>query len=84
VQEFLILQGTTCTRMDYLDFIQKHRETNADITVAALAHGREAGHRVRAHEDRRHGARIVVSFSDEKPAGEVPSACQVGEQGCCM
>ncbi|RZS25998.1 hypothetical protein BHM03_00059288 [Ensete ventricosum] len=36
VMEFLILAGDHLYRMDYEKFIQAHRETNADITVAAL------------------------------------------------
>lgn len=36
VMEFLILAGDHLYRMDYQKFIQVHRETNADITVAAL------------------------------------------------
>ena len=34
--EFLILAGDHLYRMDYEKFIQAHRETDADITVAAL------------------------------------------------
>ncbi|CAA6661557.1 unnamed protein product [Spirodela intermedia] len=36
VMEFLILAGDHLYRMDYERFIQAHRETDADITVAAL------------------------------------------------
>ncbi|NP_001352225.1 ADP-glucose pyrophosphorylase small subunit CagpS2 [Cicer arietinum] len=36
VLEFLILAGDHLYRMDYEKFIQAHRETDADITVAAL------------------------------------------------
>ncbi|KAL2651324.1 hypothetical protein R1flu_019452 [Riccia fluitans] len=36
VLEFLVLAGDHLYRMDYQNFIQTHRETNADITVAAL------------------------------------------------
>lgn len=36
VQDFLILAGDHLYRMDYLNFIKCHRETGADITVAAL------------------------------------------------
>ncbi|KAG2578273.1 glucose-1-phosphate adenylyltransferase small subunit 2, chloroplastic/amyloplastic/cytosolic [Panicum virgatum] len=36
VMEFLILAGDHLYRMDYEKFIQAHRETDADITVAAL------------------------------------------------
>jgi glucose-1-phosphate adenylyltransferase len=34
--EYLILAGDHLYRMDYQKFIQAHRETDADITVAAL------------------------------------------------
>nr|CAD1831450.1 unnamed protein product [Ananas comosus var. bracteatus] len=36
IMEFLVLAGDHLYRMDYEKFIQAHRETNADITVAAL------------------------------------------------
>ncbi|THF99813.1 hypothetical protein TEA_028005 [Camellia sinensis var. sinensis] len=36
VLEFLVLAGDHLYRMDYGKFIQAHRETDADITVAAL------------------------------------------------
>ena len=36
VMEFLVLAGDHLYRMDYERFIQAHRETDADITVAAL------------------------------------------------
>ncbi|ESQ37042.1 hypothetical protein EUTSA_v10002570mg [Eutrema salsugineum] len=36
VLEFLVLVGDHLYRMDYEKFIQAHRETDADITVAAL------------------------------------------------
>lgn len=36
VLEFLVLAGDHLYRMDYEKFIQAHRETDADITVAAL------------------------------------------------
>lgn len=34
--EFLVLAGDHLYRMDYEKFIQAHRESHADITVAAL------------------------------------------------
>ena len=36
VLEYVILAGDHLYRMDYQHFVQVHRETNADITVAAL------------------------------------------------
>lgn len=35
-EEFLILSGDHLYRMDYSLFIKRHRETNADITIAVL------------------------------------------------
>jgi glucose-1-phosphate adenylyltransferase len=34
--EFLILSGDHLYRMDYREFIQRHRETNADITISVI------------------------------------------------
>ncbi|KAM1223592.1 hypothetical protein ACFX10_042442 [Malus domestica] len=36
VEHILILSGDHLYRMDYLDFIQKHIDTNADITVSCI------------------------------------------------
>lgn len=36
LQDILILSGDQLYRMDYLDFVQAHRDADADITVAAL------------------------------------------------
>ena len=36
VMEFLILTGDHLYRMDYMRFIQVHRETDTDISVSAL------------------------------------------------
>ncbi|PSR18667.1 glucose-1-phosphate adenylyltransferase [filamentous cyanobacterium CCP3] len=36
VDEYLILSGDHLYRMDYRDFVQRHRETNADITLSVL------------------------------------------------
>jgi glucose-1-phosphate adenylyltransferase len=36
VQDFLILSGDHLYRMDYKDFVRKHRESGAAITIAAL------------------------------------------------
>ena len=36
MDEYLILSGDHLYRMDYTDFIRKHRETGADITVSAV------------------------------------------------
>jgi glucose-1-phosphate adenylyltransferase len=36
VSEFLILSGDHLYRMDYSDFVQRHRDTGADITISVL------------------------------------------------
>jgi len=36
VEEYLILSGDHLYRMDYREFIQRHRETNADITISVV------------------------------------------------
>eukprot|EP00216_Chloropicon_sp_CCMP2111_P004048 CAMPEP_0198242180 /NCGR_PEP_ID=MMETSP1446-20131203/12096_1 /TAXON_ID=1461542 ORGANISM="Unidentified sp, Strain CCMP2111" /NCGR_SAMPLE_ID=MMETSP1446 /ASSEMBLY_ACC=CAM_ASM_001112 /LENGTH=483 /DNA_ID=CAMNT_0043925473 /DNA_START=1 /DNA_END=1448 /DNA_ORIENTATION=+ len=36
VEDIVILSGDHLYRMDYMKFVQRHREANADITVAAL------------------------------------------------
>lgn len=36
VDEYLILSGDHLYRMDYRDFIQRHRDTNADITLSVI------------------------------------------------
>ncbi len=74
VEEFLILSGDHLYRMDYGDFIRRHRETNADITISVVP-----------MDDRRASdfglmkidqAGRVVSFS-EKPKGDALKAMQV-------
>ncbi len=36
VDEFIILSGDHLYRMDYREFVQRHRDTNADITLSVL------------------------------------------------
>jgi glucose-1-phosphate adenylyltransferase len=36
IEEFLILSGDHLYRMDYTDFVQRHRDTGADITISVL------------------------------------------------
>ncbi|XP_009151631.1 glucose-1-phosphate adenylyltransferase small subunit, chloroplastic [Brassica rapa] len=67
VLEYLILAGDHLYRMDYEKFIQAHRETDADITVAALPMDEEratAFGLMKIDEEGR-----IVEFA-EKPKGE--------------
>ncbi|KAK3121507.1 hypothetical protein QOZ80_8BG0654830 [Eleusine coracana subsp. coracana] len=74
VMEFLILAGDHLYRMDYEKFIQAHRETDADITVAALPmdekHATAFG-LMKIDEEGR-----IIEFA-EKPKGEQLKAMSV-------
>ncbi|KAM0875171.1 hypothetical protein ACQ4PT_036970 [Festuca glaucescens] len=74
VMEYLILAGDHLYRMDYEKFIQAHRETDADITVAALPMDEEratAFGLMKIDEEGR-----IVEFA-EKPKGEQLKAMMV-------
>lgn len=74
VDEYLILSGDHLYRMDYRQFVQRHRETQADITLSVVP-----------MDDRRasdfglmkiDSAGRVIDFS-EKPKGDALKAMQV-------
>ncbi|MBD2494132.1 glucose-1-phosphate adenylyltransferase [Nostoc sp. FACHB-280] len=74
VDEFLILSGDHLYRMDYRQFIQRHRDTNADITLSVIPiDNRRASDfgLMKINESGR-----VVDFS-EKPKGEALAKMQV-------
>lgn len=74
VDEYLILSGDHLYRMDYRDFIYRHRETDADITLAVLPVGEERASSfglMKMNEDGH-----IVDFS-EKPKGEALQQMQV-------
>jgi len=74
VDEFLILSGDHLYRMDYRLFIQRHRETNADITLSVIPiDGRRASDFGLMKID---NAGRVIDFS-EKPKGEALAKMQV-------
>jgi len=74
VDQYLILSGDHLYRMNYMDFIQRHRDTKADITLSV----------VRVDESRASDFGLmkidksgrVVSFS-EKPTGDALKAMRV-------
>jgi glucose-1-phosphate adenylyltransferase len=74
VDEYLILSGDHLYRMDYSDFIARHRETNADITlsVVPIDQKRASGYGVMKIDDRGR----VIDFC-EKPQGEQLQQMQV-------
>ena len=74
VVEFLVLVGDHLYRMDYEKFIQAHRETDADITVAALPMDEQratAFGLMKIDEEGR-----IIEFA-EKPKGEQLKAMKV-------
>ncbi|MEM9538635.1 MAG: glucose-1-phosphate adenylyltransferase [Cyanobacteria bacterium P01_E01_bin.42] len=74
VDEFIILSGDHLYRMDYGLFIDRHRETNADITLSVIPiDERRASSFGLMKID---GDGRVVDFS-EKPKGEALTAMQV-------
>ncbi len=74
VDEYLILSGDHLYRMDYREFIQRHRETNADITISVVPmdERRASDFGLMKIDD----AGRVVDFS-EKPKGDALKQMQV-------
>ncbi|KAL3700439.1 hypothetical protein R1sor_018461 [Riccia sorocarpa] len=74
VLEFLVLAGDHLYRMDYQNFILTHRETNADITVAALPMDEERAEAFGLMKIDDKGR--IVEFA-EKPKGDALKAMAV-------
>ncbi len=74
VDEYLILSGDHLYRMDYREFVQRHRETQADITlsVVPMTERRASDFGLMKIDD----SGRVVDFS-EKPKGEALTQMQV-------
>lgn len=74
VDEYLILSGDHLYRMDYRQFVQRHRDTNADITISVVPMDeRRASDFGLMKID---GSGRVVDFS-EKPKGDALKQMQV-------
>ncbi len=75
VDEYLILSGDHLYRMDYRLFVERHRNTNADITlsVVPIDEKRASSFGLMKIDDK---TGRVVSFS-EKPKGDALKAMQV-------
>ena len=74
VEEFLILSGDHLYRMDYREFVAKHRESDADITIACLPCDEERAGAFGLMKINGEGQ--VTEFS-EKPKGAALQAMQV-------
>ena len=74
VDEYLILSGDHLYRMNYVDFIHRHRETEADITLSVIPVDERRAPDYGLMKIDKNGR--VVSFS-EKPRGDALKAMQV-------
>ncbi|MBJ7901481.1 MAG: glucose-1-phosphate adenylyltransferase [Cyanobacteria bacterium RI_101] len=74
VDEYLILSGDHLYRMDYSQFVRRHRETNADITLSVVPVDEKKAPELGLMKI--DGAGRVVDFS-EKPKGEALKQMQV-------
>ena len=74
VDEYLILSGDHLYRMDYRKFVQRHRETNADITLSVIPIDEERASDFGLMNIDAGGQ--VTTFS-EKPKGDALKAMQV-------
>ncbi|HWH80030.1 MAG TPA: glucose-1-phosphate adenylyltransferase [Candidatus Binatus sp.] len=74
VDQYLILSGDHLYRMNYADFIQRHRETKADITLSVLPVDDQRASDFGLTKIDQSGR--VLSFS-EKPKGAALTAMQV-------
>jgi glucose-1-phosphate adenylyltransferase len=74
VDEYLILSGDHLYRMDYSQFVQRHRETNADITLSVVPIGEKTASSFGLMKIDDNGR--VVDFS-EKPKGDALKQMQV-------
>lgn len=74
VDEYVILSGDHLYRMDYRLFVQRHRETNADITISVVPMDEKRASDFGLMKIDENGR--VVDFS-EKPKGEALKQMQV-------
>lgn len=72
--EFLILSGDHLYRMDYRQFLQRHRETNADITISVVPMDEKRASDFGLMKIDDNGR--IVDFS-EKPKGDALKKMQV-------
>ncbi|MEM6597886.1 MAG: glucose-1-phosphate adenylyltransferase [Cyanobacteria bacterium P01_D01_bin.36] len=74
VDEFIILSGDHLYRMDYSDYVMKHRESGADVTLSVVPIGYKTASSfglMKVDDNNR-----IVEFS-EKPKGEALEAMKV-------
>jgi glucose-1-phosphate adenylyltransferase len=74
IDRLLILSGDHLYRMDYRDFLRRHDETKADVTISVLPRVRESAEEFGLLKTDEHGR--IVEFR-EKPKGEALEAMRV-------
>jgi glucose-1-phosphate adenylyltransferase len=74
VDQYLILSGDHLYRMNYMDFVQRHRDTKADITLSVVPVDESRASDFGLMKIDKSGR--VVSFS-EKPTGDALKAMRV-------
>jgi glucose-1-phosphate adenylyltransferase len=77
VDEYLILSGDHLYRMDYRLFVERHRQTNADITISVVPMDEKRASDFGLMKIDGNGR--IVDFS-EKPKGDALKAMQVDTQ----
>ncbi|KAJ8766333.1 hypothetical protein K2173_022392 [Erythroxylum novogranatense] len=74
IEDVLILSGDQLYRMDYMDFVQNHRQSGADISISCIAMDGSRASRFGLMKIDSKGK--IISFS-EKPKGDDLKAMQV-------
>lgn len=74
VDEYLILSGDHLYRMDYTQFVRRHRETNADITLSVIPVNEKKAPELGLMKIDSQGR--IIDFA-EKPSGEALKKMQV-------
>lgn len=74
IEDIVILSGDHLYRMDYLDFVQAHRDADADVTVAALPCDEERATSFGLMKIDADGR--IIDFA-EKPTGDALEAMKV-------
>ncbi len=77
VDEFIILSGDHLYRMDYADYVRKHRESGADVTLSVVPIGYKTASSfglMKVDDDNR-----IIEFS-EKPKGDALKIMEVDTQ----
>jgi glucose-1-phosphate adenylyltransferase len=75
IDDVVILSGDHLYRMDYMKFVNYHRDANADITIGCLAYGSDRAKEfglMKIDENRR-----VVSFAEKPKTDEALKAMEV-------